>query len=154
LLAQGYASTVYLSRPERERSYKLLEEYGFVLPTEEEVNRAILLKKGIAANQIHVLPRSSVNTLDEARGALAAIPPDTKIIMIVTSPYHTRRARTIFGRTFSHREIKLIVVASPYDPYPERWWSTQESARQTILELTKIVFLLLGGSYSGDPSSQ
>ncbi len=148
LITQGYAQAVYISKPVREDAHRLLEEYGFTLPREEQINQAILLKRGVAANQIYVLPNSVVNTMGEARGALAAVPTETKTIMIVTSAYHTRRTRMIFRKIFAGRPIKLIVVATPYEHDPERWWKTQESAMQTIMELAKVVFFLAGGDFS------
>jgi len=150
LITQGYAQAVYISKPVREDVHRLLQEYGFTPPREEQINQAILLKRGVAASQIYLLPNSVVNTMGEAPEALAAVPAETKTIMIVTSAYHTRRTRMIFRKIFMGRSIKLIVVATPYERNPDRWWKTQESAMQTIMGLFKLIFFLVGGEFERD----
>lgn len=148
LFGPGYGRMVYVSRPARERGHRKLEEFGIVLPTEEFVNRTILNKMGVADMYIKVFSRGSINTLDEARTLRAALPQTTKAVMIVTSPYHVRRVKMVFGDVFSGSGITVRVVASPYETFPNHWWTDQEAARQTILEVIKIVFYQLGGSYS------
>lgn len=148
LFRQGYAPVVFVSRPERERGHRTLEQYGFFLPTEEQVNRAILNKRGVPDQALRVYVKPSINTLDEARGTRASLPPGTHGILVVTSPYHVRRAKMIFGDVFGGSGVSVVVVASPYELFPERWWTDQEATRQTVLELMKVIFYQLGGSYS------
>lgn len=148
LFGQGFASTVYVSRPARERGHRKLEEFGIVLPSEEFVNRTILNKRGVADTYIQVFSRGSINTMDEARTLRSALPQSTKAIMIVTSPYHVRRVKMVFGDVFSDSGVTVRVVASPYEPFPDHWWTDQDAARQTILEVIKIAFYQVGGSYS------
>jgi uncharacterized SAM-binding protein YcdF (DUF218 family) len=148
LFLQGHASVVYVSRPARERGHHKLEEYGITLPTEECVNRTILNRRGVDDARIRVYSRGSVNTLDEAYALRTALPPTTRAIMIVTSPYHVRRVKMLFGDVFEDSGIEVRVIASPYEPFPDRWWSDQEAARQTVLEILKLAFYRLGGSYS------
>lgn len=148
LYRQGYSPIVYVSRPALEREHKLLEEHGIMLPTEEEINRAILLKRGVAEHAIRVFSAEATNTLDEAHIALVAIPANVRTILVVTSPNHARRARIIFSDIFAKRGTRVVVVANPYEPHPAHWWSEKESARQTIVELTKTVLYALGIRYS------
>jgi len=148
LFRQGYAPTVYVSRPSRERGHRKLEQFGIVLPTEEFVNRTILKQGGVADQYIQVFSLGSVNTLDEARTLRTALPQTTQAIMIVTSPYHVRRVKMVFGEVFHDSGIDVRVVASPYESFPDRWWTERDAAQQTILEVLKIVFYQVGGSYS------
>lgn len=154
LLRQGYAPVVYVSRPMRERSHRTLEQFGIVLPNEEHVNRTILQKQGVADQFIRVYIKSSTNTLDEARATRSSLPSGTRAIMVVTSPYHVRRVKMAFGDVFANSGISVIVVAGPYEPFPDRWWTEQDAARQTILELMKIIFYKLGGNYSRESASE
>jgi hypothetical protein len=39
------------------------------------------------------------------------------------------------------------VVATPYEPFPKKWWTDQDSARNVILEAFKILFYKLGGTF-------
>jgi uncharacterized SAM-binding protein YcdF (DUF218 family) len=154
LLRQGYAPVVYVSRPARERGHRTLEQFGIVLPDEEHVNRTILQKRGVADQYIRVYVKPSINTLDEARAARSSLPPGTRAIMVVTSPYHVRRVKMVFGDVFADTGTSVTVVAGPYEPFPDRWWTEQDSARQTILELMKVIFYKLGGSYSRESASE
>lgn len=148
LFRQGYAPTVYVSRPSRERGHRKLEQFGIILPTEEFVNRTILNQGGVADKYIQVFSLGSVNTLDEARTLRAALPQTTRAIMIVTSPYHVRRVKMVFGETFLDSGISVRVVSGSYEPFPDEWWTDRDAAMQTILEVLKIVFYKAGGSYS------
>ncbi len=148
LFRQGYAPTIYVSRPSREREHHKLEQFGIVLPTEEFVNRTILNQGGVADKYIQVFSLGSFNTLDEARTLRAALPQTTQAIMIVTSPYHVRRVKMVFGEIFSASGISIRVVASPHEPFPDHWWTERAAAMQTILEVFKIAFYQVGGSYS------
>lgn len=148
LFGQGYAPTIYVSRPAREFSHRRLEEFGIVLPTEEFVNRTILNKRGVDNKYIQVFSRGSINTLDEARSLRAALPQEVKTLMIVTSPYHVRRVKLVFGDVFRESGVSVWVVANPYEVFPDHWWTEQDAARQTVLEVIKIVFYQLGGSFS------
>lgn len=154
LFRQGYAPVVYVSRPARERGHRKLEEFGILLPTEEYVNRTILNRRGVADTHIQIFSIGSVSTVDEARAARVALPETTKAIMIVTSPYHARRVKMVFGDVFADSGVAVRVVANPYESFPVRWWTDQDAARQTILELLKIVFYQTGGSFSRRPSSE
>lgn len=147
LYRQGYAPTVYVSRPAREREHSTLEQFGIVLPTEEFVNRRILNHGGVSDQKIQVYSLGSVNTLDEARTLRDALPRTTHAIMIVTSPYHVRRVKMVFGEVFHGSGISVRVVASPHEPFPDHWWTNRDAAQQTILEVIKIVFYQAGGSF-------
>jgi hypothetical protein len=39
------------------------------------------------------------------------------------------------------------IVPTPYDPFPARWWTDQDAARNVLLELAKIAFYRLGGRF-------
>ncbi len=152
LFHQRLATSIYVGRPVREKGHRTLEEFGVVYPAEEQVNRAILMQRGVPEAAIRMYGRASVNTLDEARSAQSALPPTVHSIMIVTSPYHVKRARTIFTDVFSGSGIPVMIVADPYENYPDHWWTDQEAARQTVSELVKLAFYWLNGDFSKDQS--
>lgn len=84
-----------------------------------------LVAAGIDRARVVMLPEVVSNTRDEAAAALAECDRrGLHRLLVVTSPYHTRRARRIFDRAFRGREIQLgIVGAGSYSPArPEVWW--------------------------------
>jgi hypothetical protein len=60
-------------------------------------------------------------------------------VIIVTSNYHTRRARYIFSHVFP-KEISIrIAGASDGDFDPERWWEKRISVKELAREMAGMV---------------
>ena len=149
LYAAGHAPRIYLSQPAREGSLRLLEELGFKIPTEHEISTGILRRKGVPAAHILPFPGASISTTEEAEKLRQLFAGRRATLLIVTSPYHIRRARMVFGDGFAGSEVTLRFVATPYEPYAVDWWHDQESARNTVLELAKIIYYQAGGRFRG-----
>mgnify|MGYP001042485633 CR=1 FL=1 len=90
-------------------------------------------------------------TYDEARFALSLLAERGRdTLLVVTDPYHTRRARLIFRRVFAGSGIRVRLRPVPleqsgsgrYDP--DRWWHTPTGLRQTWSEYVKLLLLWLG----------
>lgn len=145
LYRQGYARVVYVSVPARENQYRLLDEAGLPFPREEQVVREVLLKKGVPAAAIQFFGKGSVSTAAEAQAARALLAKHAPKLLVVTSPYHLRRARMIFSDALPAADIRMI--ATSYDPFPSAWWKDQSAARNVLLELAKIAYYKLGGRF-------
>jgi uncharacterized SAM-binding protein YcdF (DUF218 family) len=64
-------------------------------------------------------------------------------LIVVTSNYHTRRARMIWERTLAHAGVPIafsIVGISDGDFEPDRWWRKRRYAKIWFLEGTKLVW--------------
>jgi len=74
-----------------------------------------------------MLTRKVTNTYDEATAAREYVTQhhDTRV-MVVTSPYHTRRALATFEKVFTGSNVAIgITPASDESPArPDRWWAT------------------------------
>ena len=145
LYRQGFARKIYVSVPAREDQYRLLDEAGVSFPREEEVVREVLLKKGVPASAIEYFGKASVSTAAEAQAARALFATGAPRLLVVTSPYHLRRARMTFSDALPAADIR--VIATSYDPFPQVWWKDQSAARNVLLELAKIIFYQLGGRF-------
>jgi len=65
-------------------------------------------------------------------------------VIIVSSPYHTRRIRLIWSSRFE-REVPAIVRPTRYEPVdPTRWWRSGRPAENVIHEVFGIANFLLG----------
>jgi hypothetical protein len=42
---------------------------------------------------------------------------------------------------------RFRVLATPYEPFPTKWWTDQDAARNVILEVAKILFYKFGGRF-------
>ncbi len=145
LYRQGYASRICVSVPAREDQYRLLDEAGIAFPREEEVVRQVLMKKGVPASAIEYLGKDLISTAAEAQAARSLFAGGAPRLLVVTSPYHLRRARMTFSDALPAADIR--VIATSYDPFPQAWWQDQSAARNVLLELAKIAYYKLGGRF-------
>jgi uncharacterized SAM-binding protein YcdF (DUF218 family) len=148
LFCKGYSSHVYISRGAQGHSRSLLDDLGIHLPLAEEINRQVLLYKKVPHQNISIFGKGSISTAEEAHALNQMLGTDKQRIIVVTSPYHVKRARMILTDVMAGYEIS--VVGTPYDSFQKQWWKDQDSARNVMLEITKIFFYVLGGRfYSG-----
>ena len=148
LYNQGVGSVVYVSRAIERKDRKLLESVDVNLPLQEEIFRRILRKKGVPDNAIRFFGKSLISTNQEAEAFKKAIGNEPKTLVLVTSPYHVRRAEMIFGDALPN--CTVLAVGTPYEPFPRKWWSTRTSAINTVNEAIKIFFHLIGGRFEAD----
>jgi len=150
LYAAGFAPRIYLSDPVREAGHRLLDDYGIKIPSESEINRTILKARSVAAADITRFPGSAASTADEGRLLRQLFVGQAQTLLVVTSPFHLRRARLIIGDALAGTPVTAHFLATPYERYAPRWWTDQDSARNTLLELAKVVFYLTGGRFRAD----
>lgn len=116
-----------------------------------ELNCQVLVKRGLARNDITFLPPPAKTTYDEAR-ALAGFMQDRPHakVLVVTNDYHTRRSRWIFGRVLGPRAAQLSFVSAPSDGFRGDYWWQDEAGFVTILtEYLKLAFYVAYYGYVG-----
>ena len=60
--------------------------------------------------------------------------------LLVTSNYHTRRARQIFNEVFDGTGVRIITVSAPDPKFsPDSWWKNAEGQQKALTELANIV---------------
>lgn len=144
---QGYAPVVFVSRPLKESGQSLLSEIGYSIPSGDEVYVRVLMHKGVPASNIKVFGTGSLSTLEEAIALRDEIKGKQLRIVVVTSPFHVRRSRIIFGDVLKDHVKELSVVGNSYEPFPAKWWTNQDAARNVMLEVMKLVYFQLGGAF-------
>jgi uncharacterized SAM-binding protein YcdF (DUF218 family) len=76
----------------------------------------------------------------EAHGLRSAI--------LVTSPYHARRAKLTFDAAYAGSGIDLAVHAAPDSQWRKlSWWKQAETRRLTFTELQKLAYIFATGQY-------
>lgn len=148
LYRSGYAPVIVLSDAVADPGAQRLQALGIRLPDALEIHRKVLQAKGVPADKIELLGAPALSTADEAIAIAARFGQSGRRLMVVTSPYHIRRARLIIGRALEGRGVTLAVCATPHEPFPDEWWRSQDAAREVLLEWAKIVFYLVGGRFS------
>ena len=145
----GYAPVIYVSRPKPYDQIPSLEALGIHLKRDEERYKEVLVKKRVPEKAIRFFSDGHISTVEEAE-SLRAVFGDRRVkLLVVTSPYHTRRAKAIFEDVMPN--ARICMVATPYEELTSRWWTDQKSAVNVLLETAKIVYYHLGGAFrSGD----
>ena len=68
--------------------------------------------------------------------------------VLVTSPYHARRAKLTFDAAYSGSGIQLTVHAAPDSQWRKlSWWQQPETRRLTFTELQKLAYIFATGQY-------
>lgn len=97
-------------------------------------------KEGVPATDIY-LDETSTNTRENATNVASIVTSaGFKSMILVTSPYHQRRALITFQRAFGSDVV--IINHSSYDQAWRRsaWWATAYSRSLTMSEFQKVVF--------------
>ena len=85
-------------------------------------------------------------TLEEFQVIVRALKPENRPVILVTSKYHTRRARLTWNYVTQGRS-KAIVRAAGQDPFdPARWWRERRFVLAVVRE-----YLGLVNYYAGFP---
>ena len=107
---------------------------------EAELMEHDLTERGVPKEKILRLPQDASSTIEEAiMLGRAAEQHGWKSIVLVTSNYHTRRARYIFQKKFPPSIAVSVASAPDGDFDPTRWWERRLSAKLFLHELTGMV---------------
>lgn len=130
LYRQGYAVRLILSGRAIRANF-----------SEAELMEREALAQGVPAGALLLVRHSGDSTL-EAALALRQFLAEQKIrsIIVVTSNFHTRRARKIFRRVLRQTGVQVRVSASSDVRFnPRRWWKTRTGRKHMVLELLKFL---------------
>jgi len=136
-------------------SDKIVLINSYIIAKDTIINRGIkvygntLLSKmaaidlGIPEEDVLIIEGNSRSTQDEALTIREYIRNNREIesIMLVTSKYHSSRAKKIFKKALSilDREIDIYSSPSKYDPpNTNQWWKDREDIKWVVLEYLKL----------------
>ncbi len=94
-----------------------------------------LVERGVQKDKIVRLAHDADNTQEEAE-ALTKLAAQRKwhSVIVVTSNYHTRRARYIFRRVFPQGIEVRVASAHDGDFDPQHWWEKRKSVKRLTRE--------------------
>lgn len=139
LFAEGYGQWILTTNPPSDTP-GIRMGYGQLMRQEAELN-------GVPAEQIVDIEQRVYSTLEEAQAVrLTAEAQGWQSLLVVTSPYHTRRSRLIYRDVFRDSAIEIRVVPVINHWYEgATWWQDNYSVQATFLEYLK--FLAHWGGY-------
>ena len=138
LYLRGFAPVIVMSRVSETPATKL-----GVFPNETDATRELLLRVGVPDSAVIVLDGAHgvASTTDEAvqiRHYLDA--HDADRILVLTSDYHTRRARWNLRRQLEGLELEMRMVSAPDPRFSSRdWWRSEEGMIAYTQEYVKFV---------------
>jgi uncharacterized SAM-binding protein YcdF (DUF218 family) len=143
IFKSGYAPEVWVSRPEGPQQD--LAALGLHFVGEEEYNREVLIRQGVPDSAIEILPDIIVDTQEEVSEISREMRRTGKhTAIIVTSPEHTRRVKTLWAKLVGD-DPRLIVRSAPGDPFnPNRWWGNTRDALAVVREFLGLLNLWAG----------
>jgi uncharacterized SAM-binding protein YcdF (DUF218 family) len=143
LFLEGWAPRVVLARPRDTLSEEVRRLAGEAMP-QEHASR-VLRRRGVPEAAIVRLDPVVENTAQELRADFEyARAHGFRRVIIVSSPYHTRRIRLIWRSCCEH-EIPAIVRATRYEPVdPSRWWRSRRPLEDVVHEVLGIAHFVLG----------
>jgi uncharacterized SAM-binding protein YcdF (DUF218 family) len=102
-----------------------------------------LVERGVPREKIVRFTHDGDSTLEEAQ-ALTRLVKERKwrSVMVVTSNYHTRRARYIYRRVFPQGVEVRVASARDGDFDPEHWWERRKSIKELTREFAGMVVTL------------
>jgi uncharacterized SAM-binding protein YcdF (DUF218 family) len=139
----GYAHEIWVSRPDSPAG--ALAAMGVHYINEDEYDREILIHEGVPESAIQVFPDAIVDTEQEVEEIGREMRQQGKSrVIIVTSPYHTRRVRKLWRELVTRDQtpsqnggaLQAIVHGAPEDPFDaNHWWRTTRDAFSVAREL-------------------
>jgi uncharacterized SAM-binding protein YcdF (DUF218 family) len=95
-----------------------------------------LIERGVPKDRIIRFPQDADNTREEALALLALVTENNwRRVIVVTSNYHTRRARYIYQHVFPPSVTVRVASARDGDFDPEHWWENRKSWKMFTREL-------------------
>jgi len=101
-----------------------------------------LRRLGVAADRIRILPLTAPGTYGEALATLAfSRQEEVHRLLVVTTPYHTRRSLAVFRAVFDGHAVQVGVEPARTSPArPDRWWGNPYDLAYVAYEWTAALY--------------
>jgi uncharacterized SAM-binding protein YcdF (DUF218 family) len=121
-------------------------ELPLINTTYSSLAKAHAESRGVPSQDILPFESKATSTFEEVLELQEILQSDSSLqaILIVSSPYHLRRARWIFNKTLNHH-VKLQFAPVPFEKsrHQQRWWTEELSLQAVVNEYLKIPFYVL-----------
>lgn len=149
LYKKGLAPLLFVGRPEF-TAPKELVDLGLPFSREEEDYLRVLALKGVPRSAVRLYGQGHMSTVEEVETLRRELGFQPKSLLVVTAPFHSRRARLIFRKVFP--ETTILVCPDPQEALEPRWWKDRQSALKVVQETAKMAYYLCGGAFRSAPA--
>jgi uncharacterized SAM-binding protein YcdF (DUF218 family) len=142
---RGLAPRVFMAREVPPDGYALLKERDIDYPESVDLMRVLLEELGIPESAFFTSDRSSKSTFEEAHLVRDLVMNnDYNSLIVITTPYHCRRAWLTFRKVFEEDDTRILMLPSSYSDFrPEDWWKKRRYLREVIIEYQKLIYYRL-----------
>jgi len=142
LLNAGWAPRIVITREPEHSGVPLLQARGIKTTSDLEARMFYFRELHVPPDAVAVLDGIAESTEHESRLLLAwARGAGIRSAIVVSSAFHTGRARLIIGRTFRGTNIVLRYRGASSDAFtPETWWQNRVTLRNGVLEYQKQIY--------------
>ena len=143
LYLAGYAPRIVMTLESESSAPALMRARGVPFESGIELRKRIVRALGVPDEAVTVLDHARAESTRSEAELIRDWISSTRFrrIIIVTAPYHTRRAAIIFNRTLRGREVEVLVRPASHDAFNSQdWWRNREQLRNGIFEWQKLVF--------------
>lgn len=143
LYHQGYAKEIIMVETYMV-GHTALVKRGVIVPDQAKLSKLAAVELGVPEKKITIIAGESRSTRDEARYIKDYLQKHLEIntVTLVTSKYHSTRARKIFVQALGSLEHDITLISHPskYDTFnPDAWWQDREDAISVLLEYLKLI---------------
>ena len=146
LFKEGRADKIILTNDNRQGGWSNVEQRN---PFFFERTKAELERQGVPQTRVEVIMEPVYSTHDEALRLLDfSSKRRFSALLVVTSPYHSRRALSTFRQTFSGSNIQIGIAHPPtglQSPTRAAWWLHFRGWQMVPYEYLKLVYYWLRG---------
>ena len=144
LYRAGYAPRVVLTTAPPRASVMALRNRGVHAPNLLEERLRYMAELGVSHEVISVMPEPVSSTRQESELVSDWVRQQgLDRVILVTSGYHTARARWVFERALDEH-VSLRVRPDSLEPFdPQLWWRDRNMLRNGLFEWQKLIFYRL-----------
>lgn len=108
--------------------------------------RALAIAGGVPADRILLIETSTSTRDDALLSKELCLQKGLRSLIIVSEPFHTRRAAWTFRKAYKGTDIRLMIYPVQQSWYTgASWWFTEEGFLATVNEYVKLAYYLIRG---------
>lgn len=148
LYHQGYSPKLLIGLDRREpitgRLQRVLDGTGSAAVDYAEFVARSLKFLNVPPEASEIYGRELLSTYDEALALRRFVGDRRFSAILVTSAFHTRRAKMVFEHVLPHGRFRVV---APPEETMVRWWADARTAVPTVTESAKMMFFFIGGAF-------
>lgn len=142
---EGWAPEVWLLKDAETREDAALAKLGISHPDEQFYDEAVLEHLNVPKQAIRILEPPTTNTVSEIyRIADELRKENADRVILVTSPFHTRRCKQIWHKVVGDHPQVVLRLASGEPSDPDHWWQNTQEVQDVTHEVLGLINVRIG----------